>query len=414
MRAVFAHRDARRYLIGQLLSLIGDTSLWLGVGIYVKDLTGSSAQAGLTFFFFGLPYLFAPPLGLIVDRVRRQPLMIATNLGAAVVVSGLFFVHDRHDVWLVYLVMTLYGVAGALLAPAQSALLTVVLPDELLGAANGVLQTGREMLRLVTPLVGAAVVSATHGVRPLVIADIVTFLIAVVAIASMDVREVAPAPTGQRLRSELAAGIRHVRDTLPLRQIVIATGVALLFLGMNESLIFAVVQHGLKLSPSYVGVLIAAQGAGSLLGAPTAAPAMRRLGDGLTAGLGLALIALAELSMATGQPALIYAGAAIGGFGVPPVIVAFATAIQLRSPAELQGRAYAASDALVSAPQTLSVALGAALVSAVDYRLMLGVGAAVIAGSAAYLCSRPEHRLRPAVLPDLGAAEPVPSADLMR
>jgi MFS family permease len=415
VRKVLAHRDARRYLIGQLLSLIGDTSLWLGVGIYVKDLTGSSAQAGLTFFFFGLPYLFAPPLGLIVDRLRRRPLMIATNLSLAVVVCGLFFVHDANQVWLIYLVMTLYGLGGALLAPAQSALLTVVLPSDLLGDANGLLQTGREVLRLVTPLLGASVVAATHGVKPLVIGDAVTFLVASAAIASMQIKEVKPQPNGQRLRLELLAGVRHVRDTLPLRQIVIAIGIALLFVGMNESLIFAVVQHGLKKSPSYVGILIVAQGVGSLIGAPAAGPVLRRLGDGLTAGLGLALIAVAELGQATGRPVLIYAGAVCGGFGIPGAIVAFSTSIQTRTPAELQGRAYAAADAIVSTPQTLSVAIGAALVSVVSYRLLLGISAAVIAACAVYLCTRPEHRRsRVAVDLDPGLAEPVPAADVMR
>jgi Na+/melibiose symporter-like transporter len=270
-------------------------------------------------------------------------------------------------------------------------------------------------MRLVTPLAGAAVVAATHGVRPLVIADAVTFVIAAAALGSMKIQESKPEPSGQQMRTQLAAGIRHVRSTLPLRQIVIATGIALLFIGMNESLIFAVVQHGLKHSPSYVGILIACQGVGSIVGAPCAAPALRRFGDGLTAGLGLGLIALAELGMATGQPVLIYAGTVLGGIGVPPVIVAFATSIQTRTPADLQGRAYAAADALVSGPQTLSVALGAALVSAVSYRLLLGVASAAIAACAVYLCTRPEHR-RGTVGSDidLGPAEPVPAADVMR
>lgn len=388
MRAVLAHRDARRYLLGQLLSLIGDTSLWLGVGVYVKTLTGSSAQAGLTFFFFGLPYLFAPLSGLVVDRVRRRPLMIAANLALALVVCVLLFVHRPDQVWLIYLVMTLYGVGGALLAPAQSALLTVVLPRDLLGDANGILQTGREMLRIVTPLIGAAVVAATHGVKPLAIGDAITFVLAALAIASMDIREPKPTPSGERMRVALVAGVRHVWATLPLRQIVMATAVAILFIGMNETLVFAVAQHGLNRSPSYVGVLIAAQGAGSLIGAPSAAPVLRRLGDRLTAGLSLGLIAIAEACMVSGTPAVIYAGVVIGGIGVPPLIVAFSTSIQTRSPDALQGRAYAAADAIVSTPQTLSVALGAALVSVVDYRVLLLIGSVVIVMTAIYLCTR--------------------------
>jgi MFS family permease len=389
VRAVLRHRDARRYLIGQLLSLIGDTSLWLGVGIFVKELTGSSAQAGLTFFFFGLPYVAAPLLGLVVDRVRRRPLMIATNLASAVVVCALFFVHDAGDVWIVYVVMVLYGLSGALLGAAQSALLTVVLPSELLGDANGFLQTGREVMRLVTPLVGAGVVAATHGVKPLVIADAVSFVIAALAIASMRVREVPAEPSLDRLRTQLVAGLRHLWVTLPLRQIVLATGLAIFVVGMNETLVFAVAQ-GLGRSASFVGVIVALQGLGAVAGGPISPTLLRRIGDGWTVALGLCLI---ELGLATGTLTGVVIGVVIGGVGVPLLIVGFATSIQLRTPPQMQGRVAAAADAIVSTPQTISIAIGAALVVAVDYRLLLLISAATVAVAAAYLGSRPEHRI---------------------
>ena len=66
-------------LIGETLSLFGDTALYLALAIWVKTLTGSSAAAGLVFSSLALPSLVAPFAGLIVDRMRRS-LMIATDL----------------------------------------------------------------------------------------------------------------------------------------------------------------------------------------------------------------------------------------------------------------------------------------------------------------------------------------------
>ena len=43
MRRLLALRDARLFLAGQSLSLLGDTALWLALGLWVKDLTGSSS-----------------------------------------------------------------------------------------------------------------------------------------------------------------------------------------------------------------------------------------------------------------------------------------------------------------------------------------------------------------------------------
>jgi MFS family permease len=62
------------------------------MGIWVKSLTGSNADAGLTFFFFTAPTLLAPVSGLLADRVRRRPLLLATNLLTGAAVLLLFLV----------------------------------------------------------------------------------------------------------------------------------------------------------------------------------------------------------------------------------------------------------------------------------------------------------------------------------
>ena len=50
----------RRLLIGNSVSSFGDSALYLSLGIWAKDLTGSNAAAGAVFFALGLPILFAP------------------------------------------------------------------------------------------------------------------------------------------------------------------------------------------------------------------------------------------------------------------------------------------------------------------------------------------------------------------
>jgi ATP-dependent Lhr-like helicase len=78
----------------------------------------------------------------------------------------------------------------------------------------------------------------------------------------------------------------------------------------------------------------------------------------------------------------VLAGQALFGFGVPWLIVAAYTLIQRRSPAHLQGRVYSAMEIAIGLPQTLSIALGAALVTVIDYRLLILLEAAVTAASA--------------------------------
>ena len=155
MRQLLAHRDARIYLTGQLFSLFGDSSLWLAMGIWVKTLTGSNAQAGLVFFFFTAPSLLAPALGLLADRVRRRILLLAVNTLTAGAVLALLAVDGRGQVWLIDVVMFAYGLSYGLIGPAQSALLTVMIPADLLPDANAALRTAKALVRLLGPLAGA-------------------------------------------------------------------------------------------------------------------------------------------------------------------------------------------------------------------------------------------------------------------
>ena len=53
---------------------------------------------------------------------------------------------------------------------------------------------------------------------------------------------------------------------------------------------------------------------------------------------------------------------------------------------------YAAVEFLITTPQTISIALGAALVTVAGYRTLLLAMAVVIALAAGYLLSRPEQR----------------------
>ncbi|HEU5279434.1 MAG TPA: MFS transporter [Gaiellaceae bacterium] len=400
MRALLRIRDARVFLLGSAVSMLGDTAMFLALGIWAKALTGSNSAAGLVFFVLALPSLFSPLAGLVVDRVRKRPLLIGTNCVMSLALLLLLFVHDRSDLWLIYLVAGLYGASGTVMFSARSAFMTVLLPRELLGDANAIFSTVREGTRLLSPLVGAGLYAAFGG-AVVAVADAVTFVAFAVALAFVRTPEPKPSREQNVFLAELAAGVKHVFATVPLRQIVLATGTCLLVIGFAETLIFAVVDNGLHRPPSFLGVLESLQGVGAILGGVTAGAALRRFGDLRLVGIGMLAFAAGDGTFASSNLPLVCAGFIVAGFGVAWLIVGFMTAIQLRTPHHLQGRVASAADTMISTPQTVSIALGAALVSVVDYRLLVAVMAAVICGCAAFLLTRgPEP---------IAAEEPVPA-----
>ncbi len=370
MGRLLRHRDARVYLAGQALSLIGDNSLWLAMGIYVKILTGSSSAAGLTFFAYICGLLLVPVGGLVADRVRRRPLLIAANLVTGAVVCTLLLAHGRGQLWLIYLVLFVYGAAGGMIASAQTALLAVMLPQDLLGEANSLLVVAEVGLRVATPVIGAGLL-AWVGPKPVILLDVGTFLGSALAVLALRLREPRPERSAAPWRTELTAGLRHVGHTTALRRLLISAVGALLVFGFFRTVPFAVVGQGLHRSPQFLGVLESVMGAGALAGGSLAAPIMRRTSERALVGVALTSGALGCLLLvSTWLPMVLIAMVLVGACFVW-VDVAVYTLIQRRTPKELIGRVDAALTMAAMIPQAMSIALGAALIAVVDYRFLL-------------------------------------------
>ena len=312
--------------------------------------------------------------------------MIATDLGIALVLAALLLVHDRSDVWIVYVVTLLYGASGFLFTSAQSALLTQMLPTERLADANAVLQTASEGSRLIAPLIGAGLFAAVGGAAVAAL-DAATFLASAVCLAGLRLRESRPVAPEHHILTQLVAGIAHIAHRPGLRRIVLTVAAALLVVGFAETAIFAVLQKGIHRPPAFLGVLSAAQGVGAIAGAVAAAAVIRRIGDARTVAIGILLFGVGDAFFLSPSVGPVMVGIAIAGVGLSFAVVGFGTAVQLRTPAELQGRVYSAADTLIGTPQTASIAVGAAILTIVDYRVSIAAMALVCALCGGYLAA---------------------------
>ncbi len=379
MRQILGFPLFRRYLASQTLAMLGSSSLWLAMSIWVRELTGSNSAAGLVAFVYILGTLCAPLSGVVVDRVRRRRLLIAADGTLAGFVLLLLLVDGRGGLWLVYTVMFGYGLVGSLINSAQSALISEMVPQRLRPDANGALSTVREGLRLLSPMVGAGAYAAVGATS---VIWLVSCLFALAALVQCTVRfreRIAQHRRGgEGVCREMLGGVRHLVGVRPLRHVVVACCCALMVFGFTESVIFAVADEGLGRPASFVGVLIVAQGAGAIVAGVTAATVVRRYGEAAAVAAGLA-ISCAGIWLTAG-PALwvVLPGTALFGFGLPWISVGAVTLLQRLTPPQLQGRAYAALNVVFNAPQAASIALGAGLVAVVPYRLLLTVIGAVM------------------------------------
>lgn len=402
--SAFTDRRFRRMYLGDALSGFGDTALLLALGIWVKNLTGSSPEAGSVFLATGVPTLLGPLAGRRIDQVRRKPLLIVTNGLAAIAVLALLLVRDAAQVWIVYAVAVAYGGALTVLGPARSALFKDMLPDADLGSANAAFGTLSGFTRMVAPLAGAAIYAAAGG-HVLAVFDSLTFLASIVALATVQVAESHPEPAGGKLGTEVLAGLRHIRSVPLLAAMTSFSAIAFGTVGILEPLIFVVIQHGLHRPPTFFGVVASLQGAGAIVGGLTATRLLRRAGERRVVGGALVGLALASLTLAADSVYPVIVGAIVGGAVITWFAIGWNTALQRHTPPRLQGRVFATAGVMVSVPQTASIGIGSALIAAVDYRVLLAVLAIVTVLCGLLLLTRSEPESAP---------EPVTTSDAIR
>jgi MFS family permease len=389
-------RNVRLWVVGTGVSVSGDAALSLAASIWVKDLTGSNARAGLAFLAFLAPRLLTPFTAVLADRLPRRPLVVVLNVALAGWVSLALLVTGPGRVPLLYLVLFGVGLGTGLHHAAGSALLTRMVRKGRLGPTNALLRTIQEVGLLVAPVVGT-VLYVGLGARSVALLDAATFLLCAGLVAAVRVREPrAPARTGGRW-AELVAGIVHVRRTPPLRAVVLAMGGALLAFGFFESIIFAVIDQGLHRPAAFLGVVTTVKGAGSVTGGLLVIRLVRRLPgrEAWLTVLGLGLLSAGSFGMLVPDTVAVLVAAAVLGLGIPTAIIGLYTVAQHNTPQRLQGRVSGAASTLVTAPQVVSVAVGAALVTAVDYRILLAVVGLAVAVAVGFLAlpARPGIRI---------------------
>jgi MFS family permease len=408
VRKLLRIRNARIFLLGNVVSTLGDSSLWFAMGIWMKELTGSSAWAGLVFFCYIAGNLFSPFGGVLADRFPRRALLVVANLLGAAIVLPVALVHGRGDMWIIYVVIFLYGVTGSVIGAAQTALVPALVPPDLLAEANGAQQTLNQGLQLVTPLIGAGLFTVAGGAVIAAI-DAGTFLVAVVSLLLL---RMAPAPEAAAAATAggtgdsaggiapdgdggMAAGFRFIWAEPVLRAIMLALGLSVLAVGFSESANFSVVTAGLHHSASFLGVLTTAGGAGAVLGGVSAAPLLKRVSEPVLLALALACMTLAMLALTVPDLVVVLAAMAIAGLAGPWLSVAGITAFQRRTPAAKMGRVFGVLRLALTIPQAASIGIGAALITVVDYRVLLVVIAVAAAASGLLVIGQPEIRHRP-------------------
>jgi MFS family permease len=392
VKQAFGQPGVSRLYVGLTASMFGDSVMLLVLSMWVKTITGSSAQAGLTFFFMVIPALFAPLFGIGIDRVRRKPLLVWGHVVSGVMVLPLVLVRGPGQVWVIWGVAALYGASFIVLPAALNGLLKELMPEEMLVDANASLETTKESFRLFGPLMGALLFTWLGG-WAVALLDAASFFAAAGVIATLAVREEPPVAEESHFWTQITAGMRHLAGERVLKHVLTGFALCILVLGFIESAIYALLDAFDK-PATFVAVIVSVQGVGAVAGGLASGAVVKRIGEVATCVVGLALMVAGILVMAaTHSIVVVCLSAALFGASLPPITVAFMTLIQRRTPQAIMGRVSTAVEVVMAAPQAISLAAGSLLVVLLSYRTIFLVIAAVTAVAAAYLAVVLRHQI---------------------
>ncbi|MGN9779200.1 MFS transporter [Micromonospora sp. H33] len=381
-------RNAVLFVAISLLSGFGSTTMSLVAGIWILDLTGSGGLAALAGVCVFAPVLAGPWLGGVVDRLPRRPTLIAVHLLLAATLLTMLAVRDAGDTWLILTVSLAYGVSYVLIDAGESALLPEALSAEHLGHVNGWRTSAQEGVKLVAPLAGAALYAWQGGHAVAAVSAVMPVLAAVLYTAVRLTRARPPAPDR---RPGLRAGLAVIRQQPVIHRSVGLAGVAIGMSGFTTAAFYQVVTTDLGMPSTFLGVLLSAQGAGSIVAGLVAGRLVDRLGPVTVAAVGTVLFAVVCLARCLPWWPAAVAASVLAGLALPWALVAAVTAVQLHAPPPQLGRVAATATTAMFGPVALATPLGSAAV-VLGARPPFVLAAALCLAAAAVGTHRPSRR----------------------
>lgn len=334
--------------IGQIVSLLGTSMTTFALTIWAYEITGTATALALVGFFFVTPMLvFSPLAGAIVDRQDRKLMMMLSDLASGVTTIAVLILFQAGllQIWHLYIAAAIQGTFQTFQWPAYSAAISVMIPKEQYGRANGMLSLAESGSNIFAPLLAGALLGII-GLAGILTIDIVTFVFAIGALLLVHIPQPKITAEGRASQgsiwTEAAYGFRYIvkRPSLLGLQTVFMLG------NFFFSIPFAILAAMILASTSNNEIIFGSVSSAGAIGAVVGGLIMsawggpKRLIHGVLAGWAISSL-VGVVLMGLGNSLPIWAIASFCGAFFIPIINGSNQAIwQAKVAPDLQGRVF--------------------------------------------------------------------------
>src|SRR5579884_68092 len=273
---IAAEPQFARLLAAAFISGLGDQINQVAVLALVLALTHSGFAVAASLAARLAAYVAVGPLaGVLADRVSRRAILVASDLGRALLALAFIFANTSHQVWLVYLTIAALEGLSALFAPALTAAIPTLVRADNVIRANALDQSTLGVVMALGALAGGVLV-AFLGSNIAFVTNSLSFVVSAALIAGMHIPRVS-----HRVQPSRDRRFRDVWPLIrasPVLRLVLALFAAWPVAGGAMNVLISVYGYSVFRAHALgVGLLYGALGAGLMLGGLTSGYLSRNL-----------------------------------------------------------------------------------------------------------------------------------------
>lgn len=191
--------------LGQLVSVLASSMTGFALTIWMFQETRSATAMGLMQVCFIAPFLLISPFaGAMVDRYNRKLMMAISDLVAVSATCGILILQatGHLEFWHLYVAAAVQGLGNAFQWPAYLSAVSIMVPKEQYGRANGMLSLVETGPAVFAPMLAGALLPFI-GLTGILVADVVTFMLAITALLLVAIPQPEATAEGQAAKGNL-------------------------------------------------------------------------------------------------------------------------------------------------------------------------------------------------------------------